>query len=84
MKFEETHTLQKTIDGEMTSTSTTRTGADVFKTKRDHLSYRGASHFRARLIFATLAQRAVKITDIRADDEQLGLRGSCFCRLVAF
>ena len=48
------------------------------------LRYKGAAHFRQRIILATLSGRAVRIDDIRSEEEQVGLRDyeACFLRLL--
>ena len=39
------------------------------------LRFRGCSHFRQRLICATLSGKKVLISSIRADDQNPGLQG---------
>ena len=48
------------------------------------LRYKGAAHFRQRIVLATLSGRAVRIDDIRSEEEQVGLRDyeACFLRLL--
>ena len=43
------------------------------------LSFEGCNFFRQRLVLATLSGRAIKITKIRVDDDDPGLRGDCLC-----
>jgi hypothetical protein len=43
-------------------------------TRTEFVRFNGCSHFRERLLCATLAQRAIRIDDIRALDERPGLR----------
>jgi RNA 3'-terminal phosphate cyclase-like protein len=38
------------------------------------LRFRGSQHFRQRLVCATLSGKSIRIDDIRADDENPGLR----------
>lgn len=38
------------------------------------MQYRGASHFRQRLLLATLSGRTIRIDDIRADEADVGMR----------
>ena len=45
-------------------------------TRVDYLRFKGCKHFRERLVCATLAGRAIRIDDIRAMDEQPGIRGT--------
>jgi RNA 3'-terminal phosphate cyclase-like protein len=48
------------------------------------LRYKGAGDFRQRIILSTLSGRPVRIDEIRATDEEVGLRDfeACFLRLV--
>ena len=48
------------------------------------LRYQGAAHFRQRIVFATLSGRAIRIDDIRSDEEEVGLRDfeASFLRLL--
>lgn len=48
------------------------------------LRYTGAAHFRQRLILATLSGRAIRIDNIRSDEQQVGLKDyeACFLRLL--
>ena len=39
------------------------------------LSYEGCNYLRQRLVLATLSSRPVKITTIRADSDEPGLKG---------
>lgn len=41
------------------------------------LTYEGCNFFRQRLVLATLSSRPVRITKIREDAEEPGLRGMC-------
>ena len=43
------------------------------------LSVEGCNFFRQRQVLATLSGRAIKITKIRVDDVDPGLRGDCVC-----
>ena len=38
------------------------------------LRFKGAEHFRTRLLLATLSGRAVRIDEIRSDEAEVGLR----------
>jgi len=53
-------------------------------TRTEFVRFRGSTHFRERLLCATLAQRAIRIDDIRAMDERPGLRNfeTSFLRLL--
>ena len=55
-----------------------------FASPSSMLRYKGAAHFRQRIILATLSGRAVRIDDIRSGEEQVGLRDyeACFLRLL--
>lgn len=48
------------------------------------LRYKGSAQFRQRIVFATLSGRAVRIDDIRAGEEQVGLKDyeASFLRLL--
>ena len=46
------------------------------------LSVEGCNFFRQRQVLATLSGRAIKITKIRVDDVDPGLRGDCVCVCV--
>lgn len=48
------------------------------------LRFRGSTHFRQRLLLSTLSGRAIRIDDIRADDQSPGLRDyeACLLRLL--
>ena len=48
----------------------------VAKPPIDTLNFKGCSHFRQRIVCATLSGKAVRITDIRSKDEQPGVRGN--------
>lgn len=48
------------------------------------LVFQGCQFFRLRLVLACISGRAIRISDIRADDEAPGLRQfeACFLRLI--
>ena len=48
------------------------------------LRYKGSAHFRQRIVLATLSGRAVRIDDIRTEEDAVGLRDyeACFLRLL--
>lgn len=48
------------------------------------LKFRGCQNFRQRLVFSTLSGRALRIDDIRSNDENPGLRDfeASFLRLL--
>lgn len=43
-------------------------------TRRDILSYKGCNYFRQRLVLSVLSTKPIRITDIRAQDDEPGLR----------
>ena len=43
------------------------------------LTYEGCNFFRQRLVLATLSSRPVRITRIREDADEPGLKGLCVC-----
>lgn len=42
---------------------------------RSTLRFKGSANFRQRIVLATLSARSIRIDDIRAFDEDPGLRG---------
>lgn len=48
------------------------------------LRFRGCQHFRQRLVAATLSGRAIRIDEIRSQDQNPGLRDfeACLLRLI--
>ena len=48
------------------------------------LKFRGSQQLRQRLVYATLCNRAIQITDIRASEQSPGLRDfeACLLRLL--
>jgi RNA 3'-terminal phosphate cyclase-like protein len=48
------------------------------------LRFRGCEHFRQRVVLSCLSGKAIRIDDIRSDDEAPGLRGfeASFLRLT--
>ena len=44
------------------------------------MKYSGCNFFRQRLVLATLSSRPVRISEIRADADEPGLRGKPWCK----